>query len=297
MLAALLKNRLYSGDVVHRGTSYPGQHEAIIKLELFERVQAIFGNNRRERLEGKQSKHPSLLTGLLTDPNGRPMTPVSTAKGSRRYRYYVSRTEPGADKSEVARVAAGPIEQLVMSMINRHLGRSVAVADLINPQLPVESSLLTAIDQRRKLLGVQASIQVCRDRVVVTLAGDASRNDGLDVRLEEPAQLISAGPEIKRAIAPDSRNSQAHSDPALLRLIAHAFAARRKLVEGRVEPTIDSYSDEHVAKLVRLSWLAPDIINAILDGRQPASLSGRRLLRTGDLPLSWPAQRKALGFA
>ncbi len=102
---------------------------------------------------------------------------------------------------------------------------------------------------------------------------------------------------MKRAIAPHTRSSQDKLDPALLRLIAHAFAARRKLVEGKVELSVDHYSDEHLAKLVRLSWLAPDIINSILEGQQPASLNGRRLLRTCDLPLSWSAQRRALGFA
>jgi len=297
MVAALLKSRLYAGEVVHRGKCYPGQHDAIIPPELFDRVQAMFTSNRRERLEGKRSKHPSLLTGLLTDPTGRPMGPVHTAKGSRRYRYYVTRTEPGSDQGEVVRVAAGPIEQLVAAMIDRHLCRSVLADELVSPQTPSNPSVLPAIDQRRKLLGVRARVQILRDRVVVTLAGDPSVDEGAEIQLEEPAQLISSGPEIKRAIAPDSRSSQANLDPALLRLIAHAFAARRKLVEGQVEPIIKDYSDEHIAKLVRLSWLAPDIISAILDGHQPASLNGRRLLRTSDLPLSWSAQRRALGFA
>lgn len=297
MLAILLKNRLYAGEVVHRGICYPGQHDAIIPAELFDRVQAIFAVNRRERLEGKRSKHPSLLTGLLTDPAGRPMGPVSTAKGSRRYRYYVSRIEPGTDQGEFARVAAGPIEHMVTAMIDRQLCRNMSASDMANPPSPSDPAVVSAIDQRRKLLGVGARVQVLRDRVIVTLAGDVSANEGIDIQLEEPAQMISRGPEMKRAIAPDPRSSQAILDPALLRLIAHAFAARRKLVEGKVEPTIDGYSDEHIAKLVRLSWLAPDIINSILDGHQPASLNGRRLLRTSDLPLSWPAQRRTLGFA
>ncbi len=296
MVAALLKNRLYAGEVVHRGKSYPGQHDAIISLGLFDRVQAVFATNRRERLEGKRSKHPSLLTGLLTDPVGRPMGPVHTAKGSRRYRYYVSRTEPGSDQGEVTRVAAGPIEHLVTVMIERHMSRSVSASDLVSPPSLSSIPFLPAIDQRRKLLGLRTRVQVLRDRVVVTLTGDPSADEGTDIQLEVPARLISSGPETKRAIAPDPRSSQASLDPALLRLIAHAFAARRKLVEGRVEPTVDGYSDEHIAKLVRLSWLAPDIINSILDGHQPATLNGRRLLRTSDLPLSWSAQRVVLGF-
>jgi site-specific DNA recombinase len=297
MLAALLKSRLYAGDVVHRGKCYPGQHDAIIEPEQFERVQAMFRANRRERLEGKRSRHPSLLTGLLTDPAGRPMGPVHTAKGSRRYRYYVSRIEPGTDRGAVSRVAARPIEHLVIAMIERHQGRSMSASDLISPKAPSHLTTIPAIDQRRKLLEQRVRIQLFQGRVVVTIAGDRSEDDGTDVFLEERAQLLTPGPDIKRAIVPDARSGQANLDPALLRMIAHAFAARRKLIEGKAEPTVDGYSDEHIAKLVRLSWLAPDVINSILDGYQPASLNGRRLLRTSNLPLCWSAQRQALGFA
>jgi site-specific DNA recombinase len=295
MLAALLKSRLYVGIVVHRGNCYPGQHDALIAPALFDQVQAMFATNRRERLVGKRSKHPSLLAGILTDPAGRPMSPVHTAKGSRRYRYYISRVEPGTDQRHVTRVAAGPLEHLVMAMVVRHHSRCMPASQLINPQ-PVTEVLVSEIDNRRTLLEQRARIQVLPDRVVINLAADLCPDNAADIQLEEPACLITPSPALKSAITPDSRSPNASRDPALLRMIAHAFAARRKLIEGTVEPSIDGYSDEHIAKLVRLSWLAPDILNSILDGNQPASLNGRRLLRMSNLPLAWAAQRRALGF-
>ena len=47
----------------------------------------------------------------------------------------------------------------------------------------------------------------------------------------------------------------------------------------------------------RLAYLAPDIVRAIVDGRQPRSLNARTLARLGSLPLSWSEQRAMLGFA
>ena len=66
MLAALIKNRIYVGEIVHRGTSYPGLHSAIIDPDLFDRVQAMIASNRRDYLEGSRSLEPSLLAGVLT---------------------------------------------------------------------------------------------------------------------------------------------------------------------------------------------------------------------------------------
>jgi hypothetical protein len=47
---------------------------------------------------------------------------------------------------------------------------------------------------------------------------------------------------------------------------------------------------------MRLAFLAPDIVEAILDGRQPLELTAERLIRNSRLPISWPEQRRALGF-
>jgi hypothetical protein len=46
-----------------------------------------------------------------------------------------------------------------------------------------------------------------------------------------------------------------------------------------------------------LGLLAPDIVEAILDGRQPVELTVTRLKRVRDLPISWAEQRRILGFA
>ena len=53
-------------------------------------------------------------------------------------------------------------------------------------------------------------------------------------------------------------------------------------------------SGQHVARHLQLAWLAPDIVEAILDGRQPKQLTLKRLL--AKLPMDWAEQRKALGF-
>jgi hypothetical protein len=52
----------------------------------------------------------------------------------------------------------------------------------------------------------------------------------------------------------------------------------------------------YYSRVVRLTYLAPDITRAILEGRQPPGLSAARLLEHSGLPLAWPEQRKALGF-
>ena len=48
---------------------------------------------------------------------------------------------------------------------------------------------------------------------------------------------------------------------------------------------------------VRLSYLAPDIIQATLDGRQPSDLTADKLLAYSRLPLTWHEHRRVLGFA
>jgi site-specific DNA recombinase len=86
----LLNNRVYVGDAVHKGTAYPGEHEAIVSRQLWDRVHIILGDSPRRRAANARAQTPALLKGLIFGPTGRAMSPTHTRKGGRLYRYYVS---------------------------------------------------------------------------------------------------------------------------------------------------------------------------------------------------------------
>jgi site-specific DNA recombinase len=83
----------------------------------------------------------------------------------------------------------------------------------------------------------------------------------------------------------------------LQKLVAQAFAAQNLLLTGKPNPALSDYSRRYLGQLVRISWLAPDIIAAIIDGTQPVDLTGRKLTRANAIPLDWPSQRKMFGFS
>ena len=85
-LYLILHNRLYRGVVVHRGRSYPGEHQAIIEPGLWDAVHSRLAENASQRGAGLRVNHPSLLTGLLFDSDGRHMTPSHAVKNGKRYR-------------------------------------------------------------------------------------------------------------------------------------------------------------------------------------------------------------------
>ena len=89
-LYKLLNNRVYVGEAVHKGTAYPGEHQAIIDRALWDRVHAILRESPRKRAANTRAQTPALLKGLIFGPTGRAMTPAHTRKGGKLYRYYVS---------------------------------------------------------------------------------------------------------------------------------------------------------------------------------------------------------------
>lgn len=94
----------------------------------------------------------------------------------------------------------------------------------------------------------------------------------------------------------------AKPDEGLIRLLAQALDTRDKLFSGQYDSVEDmaaqlGTSGTYVTSLVRLAYLNPDIVRAILDGRQPADLSMTRLMGAlKDMPRDWVAQRQCLDF-
>jgi site-specific DNA recombinase len=119
-LYLLLQNRIYRGEIVHKGQSHPGEHKPIIDQPLWDAVQARLASNTAERNSGSRTRQPSLLTGMLFDRDGNRMTPSHAVKKGRRYRYYVSRpliTKDQTESSTGLRLPAEAIEQRVTSRV------------------------------------------------------------------------------------------------------------------------------------------------------------------------------------
>jgi len=118
-LYRLLSNRAYLGEAVHKGDSYPGEHNAIIDRETWDRVQAIMQESPRKRAARTRARTPALLKGLLYGPDGAAFSASHTRKGGRLYRYYVSQTvlKHGAGSCPIGRVPAGEIEAAVLGQL------------------------------------------------------------------------------------------------------------------------------------------------------------------------------------
>jgi len=86
----------------------------------------------------------------------------------------------------------------------------------------------------------------------------------------------------------------------LVRKIARAFWLREMMESGEYPNQTAlaakvGINRSYMSRLIRLTLLAPDIITAIVEGREPSGLSIDVLMR-GDYPDDWPGQREALGF-
>jgi DNA invertase Pin-like site-specific DNA recombinase len=288
-LAHLLQNPVFAGKVSHRGELFDGEHEAIVDQDTWHKVQQLFATNRRERLHGTRVRSPSLLTGLLTDENDRPMTPVFTTKAGRQHRYYVTRFRPGEDRSTACRVPAGDLDCAVLNCVEAALTRRAVERLGEAMEEPMALRGCTVPEQRSVLLENAVRVQLRSSEIIVRIGNDP------DDQVHVPATLGRRGKELKVILIGDDA-AQGKVDPVLLKLISHAALAQECALTGKQDPIVSRYSKRHLRQLLRVSWLAPDIIAAITEGRQPSTLTGRRLLRAADLPLSWGDQRKFLGF-
>jgi len=134
-LYRLLNNRVYCGEAVHKGKAYPGEHDAIIDEALWDRAHAILQESPRKRANNSRSRTPALLKGLIFSDTGAAMTPTSTKKGAKLYRYYVSmdvirNRETGAETAPM-RLAAGMVENAVVTEVRRILQTPEVVTQVI----------------------------------------------------------------------------------------------------------------------------------------------------------------------
>lgn len=295
----LLRNRIYRGEIVHKDKVHQGLHPAIIEADLFEAVQSRLASQTRRipKVEGKVSH--SLLTGRIVDADGAPMSPAAAyGRHGTLYRYYVSAPLQQGGKRAThdphpRRVAAAPLESLLterlLQLLPHHSGQQDR--NRLDPD--------KALDLIRK-------VELREGRLTVTLL----TNDLASIRRRlrdgerafadpsDPGQIILILPfhlSTRRGRTEIVGGDKAgpRPDPTLIRALRQAHAMVERDRTGL--PTLEiAPGTPHRNRLVRLAFLAPDLQQAILTGRQPHGLTLAALI-DGRMPILWTEQRRMFG--
>ena len=149
-------------------------------------------------------------------------------------------------------------------------------------------------EKRKILLDHRVRVQIREEQVIISFKPQVEAERS---QICIDAKLAKQGSELKFKIPPTNVNIKPAPNTTLQKLVAQAFAAQDLLLAGKHNPALSEYSRRYLGRLVRISWLAPDIIAAIMDGTQPVDLTGRKLTCANAIPFDWPSQRKMFGFA
>jgi site-specific DNA recombinase len=286
-LAHMLKNRFYIGEVVYRGETHKGEHEAILERTLFDAVQAKLSEGAVER-KVTRSKSPSMLAGLIFDDRGNPMSPSHANKKGVRYRYYVSHALLQNRKGgvgSVSRVSAPDVEAIVCKAVREAIQTKAELTD------------------RDLVLLLVERVVVHADRIAITkrdqaLGADQPPSED-DVRF--PTELtVPFVPKVlpRKGIAhapADHATLDPQTQDNLLQAIARARVWMKDLIDGRVRSFDEIAARErivvrHARFLAPLAFLSPRILEAIANGTVPAGLTVTDLARA--LPHEWAEQER-----
>jgi site-specific DNA recombinase len=175
------------------------------------------------------------------------------------------------------------------------------------PELPVARKrvVLTAMIERIEVGVDQIDIRLRPARLNALLdaaptPSQAATCDETEI-LSVPVRLRRSGREVRMLIEGTAPFATAEPDARLIKLLISARRFNTALLDSDGAPFAalakGGVSPSYFTRLVRFSYLAPDVTQAILDGRQPRDLTGDRLLTHSRLPLGWHEQRTVLGFA
>lgn len=323
-LYRLLSNPTYIARIDHGGRSHKGNHQGIIDELVWDRVQATLAAN----VNGSRSPapaEPSLLAGRLVDNRGVPMVAVHACKGKVRYRYYVSRDlhlAGDASKTEGWRLPSREIEPLVRARVAELLNDPMELLASSGAGMPSPGELKAIIGRGKavatKLTGPRApsakllrdlvaEVRLEKDRITILLNAAKVANllevTGMSeaLKLDVPAWLKRSGC-VMRLITHNDSAVVPTVDTTLIKTLIRARDWWKQLCQ---DPTLtvtaiairEQLTRSYVTRIVRLAFLSPDALSAILKGAAPTYLTTDRLTLTDAIPASWKDQRRLFGAA
>jgi site-specific DNA recombinase len=288
-----LTNPAYRGITRHKDKLYGGTHPGIVSAELWDKVQAKLQAANASQPKTQLRTERATLQGLVFDDQGHPMQPVHTKRGVARYRYYVSRaslTRVGRPGS-LHRISAGMLEQFLTNRLAPTLTTSWEAE--AEPIKRVSRAVTKVVLSDSRII-----VHADRDAIVPDRAaafdledlnnGQVSLRVTFHMRRRQGALILEPGGSV-------AVSSVAKLDRALVRGLVLARRWMAELEGGQVASISALASRENLcghytARLLPLAYLAPDLTEQILAGRQPKAISLSALTAKA-LPSDWAAQR------
>lgn len=320
----ILQNPVYIGLIKHKDKIYEGEHSGIIDQNAFDRAQELLRQNRNS-YACPDTNNASLLAGKIFDDKGNRMSPSHSNTRNRRYRYYVSQAITQFRKQEagsISKIPAGEIERVVIDEIKTFLFDIQNIQQHISHfDVHKQKELLFAIESLESRLGnvfvraVLNKVVVYKERVEITIckkqllksleaiAYYTNLPEKSKKGSDEPILLVKNIKLVKIAkkgtkIIVGHQNSTSEINQSLVKAIAKSFYWNSFLLSGKAKNSIDIQKMEnlndntYIKDVLRLRFLAPDIIESILSGTNPPDWTVQKLLRIRSL--DWDEQRRNL---
>ena len=308
MLYKILSNPIYIGQIRHKGICHPGQHKAIIDQALWEKVQQHIAEKSVEHKTHNTVSCP--LTNKLFDVSGERLIPVHANKKGRRYRYYISQSlaaEPKNASSSGWRLPGQEIEQVIAHAASEILLDGCAITTALQEAGIAAHHIPSALNKAKKIQQNTADlidrfirrVDLRQEGIRLTLSLASllvPEVEDLTIIRDIPMRMKRRGIEMRLII---NGTGPVRVDQPLLKTIVRAHKWFNDLVSGRVHnmaeiASMEGVDKSYVSRVVNLAFLAPDIIESIISGHQPADLNVEKLMKRTDLPLDWVQQRQLL---
>ena len=318
-LYTILKNPVYAGDIAHKDKLYPGNHPAIIERDVWNAAQQRLADHVKGVRKAREAS-ASLLAGVLFDAAGEPLVPVHASKKKQRYRYYVSRAHQHgtADPASAAlRLPAREIENVVRQELAHLLSDPMALAHKSGIALSPATLEALCAGCRQLAAKIEAGARQAIRPLLARVTVHPERLD-LDLSVSQLARLVAAdlGQETAETICHTARvrlTRSGHSlklihrsgaparqlpDQTCIRLVIKARAWWSELAQGAIDIASlarrEQVTPSYLTRVVRLAFLGPNIVAAILEGQLRAPIDGTTLLATGAIDPDWREQARSL---
>jgi site-specific DNA recombinase len=323
----LLRNRLYRGETHHAGKYYPGQHEAIVPADVWEKVQAQLDTNHRAHHVKERARVSNLLAGMVFSEEGLAFIGKHTTKQGRKYRYYwLKAAVDTEEQQQVLSIPAYDLERLIETewialLTSKDLDQRLGIeradhAKLIrgaSRHLASTWNTKTASEKREALTACGTRIHVRTGHVDLSIEIAAlckallGPDTTIDIRTGATrlSQSIAASNYRVRGgtrlIEADDSARQAATAPGreqLLRTVAIARKWMNQLITGEVESmralaAREKRSETFLSDTLRVACLSPKLVQALVDG-QGLSITGTSSLLK-QFKSDWAVQDQLMG--